>query len=196
MINDWLAKVLGKSWRVSLTAYSIAAWQLYLLFDGYMAGGMDWSHALKAAVIAFIGRILKEERVTGGTVPNTLEAEKRTTPAASAPSEAPATPHGKAPVILFPLLLVGLMTSACIPQHDPLTVQEFQAIHSKDSAAENCPAALNREQAKTDAAHDAKTIRHLAELCDCWARAQAPVELEACARLAASALAYEGEKKP
>jgi len=66
MILKWILT----NWMTSAAGVGLAAWQLY-------QNGMTWKAAITAALLAALGLAAKDRRVTGGTVPQTPEAEHR-----------------------------------------------------------------------------------------------------------------------
>lgn len=79
---------------------------------------------------------------------------------------------------LLPLVVLLLLVTSCVRPYDPVTVADFRAMTSKESAAARCTAALARETAKPSP--DKKTVRHLTEVCDCYARATDDIYAAAC----------------
>lgn len=97
--------------------------------------------------------------------------------------------------LLVPLLLVGLVSSACVPMHDARTLADINAMKSKSEAATLCGPALARETSKTGDAYDSKTVRHLKELCDCYERAADSIQEAACKANVGAYAAYEEAKR-
>lgn len=72
MLSVQINKILGPSWRTSITGYVIAAANVAipLLQDGHAT----WRQVAASVAIALVGRLVKDTNVTGGTTlaPNAI----------------------------------------------------------------------------------------------------------------------------
>jgi len=97
----------------------------------------------------------------------------------------------------YPALILSLLVAicGCVPMFDPVTVENIRSLQTPEAAAAHCTAFLAREEAKQGQARDEKSIRHLTELCDCYAEAQTRVQISACRANVEAYAVYETNKR-
>lgn len=59
-MNNALTNVFGPSWKTTVAGYVAGV-------ATYVAGGMDFKHAVLGAALALLGHMAKDGDVTGGT---------------------------------------------------------------------------------------------------------------------------------
>lgn len=75
-MENFLLQLLGASWRTTLIG-ALGAIAILLVEQWSLPGGINWATFIHAAIPLLLGRVAKDGQVTGGSIPQTKEAEKR-----------------------------------------------------------------------------------------------------------------------